>query len=134
MKKTRRTSRVGENVRNALVEVFRSDLKGVDLGLSSITEVEVSPDLHYARVYMSGLKEEDTRKTVSELQEVRGRIRHYLGQRIHLRHTPELDFRYDETTMKASRIESILWDIAQQEKQRLAEEPPPEEEEKPDGE
>ncbi|HEX9986527.1 MAG TPA: 30S ribosome-binding factor RbfA [Thermoanaerobaculia bacterium] len=124
MKKTRRTSRVGENVRNALVEVFRHDLKGIDLGLTSMTEVEVSPDLHYARVYMSGLNEDEARKTIDTLQEARGRIRHALGQRIHLRYTPELDFRYDETTMKASRIESILYDISQQEKQRLQEEQP----------
>jgi ribosome-binding factor A len=133
MKKTRRTSKVGENVRNALVEVFRHDLKGIDLGLTSMTEVEVSPDLHYARVYMSGLNEDDARKTVDQLQEARGRIRHALGQRIHLRYTPELDFRYDETTMKASRIESILYDISQQEKQRLQEEQPDDAESEDDG-
>ena len=112
MKKTRRTSRVGENVRDALAQVLRTDLKDVDLGWSSISEVEVSPDLHYARVFMTGLKEEDTKKTVEELRRVAGQVRHHLGRRIHLRYTPELDFRYDETTMRASRIESILTDIA----------------------
>lgn len=108
MKKTRRTSRVGENVRNALVEVFRHDLKGVDVGWSSISEVEVSPDLHYARVYVTGLKEEETKETVEALRRVAPRIRHYLGRRIHLRYTPELDFRYDETAMRASRVELLL--------------------------
>ncbi len=108
MKKTRRTSRVGENIRNALVEVFRQDLKGVELGWSSINDVEVSPDLQYARVYITGLKEEDTKKAVEDLRAVAPRIRHLLGRRIHLRFTPELDFRYDETAMRASRIELIL--------------------------
>lgn len=107
MRKTRRTSRVGEMIRDALVEVFRHDLKE-DLGFTSITDVEVSPDLHFARVYMSGLKEDDTRAVVERLQEQRGRVRRFLGARIRLRHTPELDFRYDETTMRASRIEAIL--------------------------
>ena len=55
MKKTRRTSRVGEMVRDALVEVLRHDLKNVDIGFASITGVDVSPDLHFARVYISGL-------------------------------------------------------------------------------
>ena len=111
MKKTRRTSRVGEMVRDALVEVFRHDLK-TDLGFTSITDVEVSPDLHFARVYISGLKEEDTRVVVDRLQDLRGRVRKFLGQRIRLRYTPELDFRYDETTMRASRIEEILMQVA----------------------
>jgi ribosome-binding factor A len=100
-------------IRDALVEVFRQDLKQ-DLGFTSITDVEVSPDLHFARVYMSGLKEDETRETVDRLQAQRGRVRKLLGARIRLRHTPELDFRYDETTMRASRIESILTEISRE--------------------
>ena len=111
MKKTRRTSRVGENIRDVLVQVLRSDVKGVDLGWSSISEVEVSPDLHYARVYITGLKEVDTKATVEELRRVAGQVRHHLGKRIHLRYTPELDFRYDETAMRALRVETILREV-----------------------
>jgi ribosome-binding factor A len=108
MRKTRRTSRVGESVREALVEVFRHDLKDSRFNLLSITGVDVSPDLHYARVFLSGLKEEETKALVKDLAEAQGRVRHFLGQRIRLRYTPELDFRYDETQLRASRIESIL--------------------------
>jgi ribosome-binding factor A len=111
MKKTRRTSRVGENVRDALAQILRTDLQDVNVGWSSISEVEVSPDLHYARVYMTGLKEEDTKKAVEELRRVAGKIRHLLGKRIHLRYTPELDFRYDDTAMRALRIETVLREV-----------------------
>ena len=111
MRKTRRTAKVGETIRDALVEVFRHDVRDPQLGLSSFTEVEVSPDLHYARVYVSGLKEDETKALVKELQQARGRVRHALGRRIHLRYTPELDFRYDETTMRASRIEALLYEV-----------------------
>ncbi len=45
---------------------------------------------------------------VKVLTEAKGRVRHFLGQRIRLRYTPELDFRYDETSVRASRIESLL--------------------------
>lgn len=124
MKKTRRTSRVGENVRDALVQILRSDIKGFDMGWSSISEVEVSPDLHYARVYITGLEEEATKAKVDELREVAGQVRHHLGRRIHLRYTPELDFRYDETAMRALRIETILREVM----------PPKEEEAEEDGE
>jgi len=121
MKKTRRTSRVGEMVRDALVEVFRHDLK-TDLGFTSITEVEVSPDLHFAIVYISGLKEDETRVIVDRLRDLSGRVRKFLGQRIRLRYTPELDFRYDETTMRASRIEEILMQVKREEGDKPSEE------------
>jgi ribosome-binding factor A len=111
MRKTRRTSRVGESVRDALVEVFRFDLKDVDLGLASIVDVEVSPDLHHARVFMSGLKEEETRKVIDLLQQRQGRIRSALGKRIRLRYTPELEFRFDDTATRAGRIESLLHEL-----------------------
>ena len=111
MRKTRRTSRVGETLRDALVEVFRHDLRDARLELISITEVEVSPDLHLARVFLSGLKEEDVRQMVKELHAQRGKIRHFLGQKIRLRYTPELDFRYDDTSARAGRIEQLLSDI-----------------------
>jgi ribosome-binding factor A len=122
MKKTRRTSRVGEMVRDALVEVLRHDLKNVDIGFASITGIDVSPDLHFARVYMSGLNEEQTREAVERLQQARGAARRFLGQRIRLRYTPELDFRYDDTAMRASRIESILHDVSQHASQDASQE------------
>jgi len=111
VRKTRRTSQVGTTICDALVDVFRRDLKDGALGMTSVTDVEVSPDLQYARVYVSGLTEEETKATVQELQQRKGRIRSLIGQRIRLRYTPELDFRYDETTMRASRIESILSEV-----------------------
>lgn len=118
MRKTRRTSRVGETVRDALVEVLRFDMKDLGMGLASITEVEVSPDLHFARVFVSGLKEDETRALVDELQERRGRIRGFLGKRIRLRYTPELDFKFDETTMRASRIEGLLTEIRERDEEQ----------------
>ena len=111
MRKTRRTSKVGEVVRDALVEVFRFDMKDISLGLASITGVEVSPDLHYARVFISGFEEDETKDTVKKLQGARSVIRKFLGQRIRLRYLPELDFKFDETTMRASRIESLLQEV-----------------------
>jgi ribosome-binding factor A len=129
MKKTRRTSRVGENVRDALAQVLRTDVS-LDIGWVSISEVEVSPDLHYARVYMTGLKEEETKKAVEELRRVAGQIRHHLGKRIHLRYTPELDFRYDETAMRALRVETLLREVIppnpeNEEEAKPDEDPPP---------
>ncbi|HUJ15693.1 MAG TPA: 30S ribosome-binding factor RbfA [Thermoanaerobaculia bacterium] len=115
MRKTKRTSRVGETIRDAIAEIFRRDLKDERLMMISVTEVEVSPDLHLARVFVSGLKEEETKQTVRDLNARSGRIRHFLGQRIRLRVTPELEFRYDDTSARAGRIEQLLADIKKNE-------------------
>jgi len=115
MRKTKRTSRVGTTVRDAIVDIFRHDLKDGRLAMVSVTEVEVSPDLHLARVFISGLNEEETKQIARDLNAQGGRIRHFLGQRIRLRFTPELDFRYDETPARAGRIEQLLSDIKKNE-------------------
>ena len=102
-------------IRDAMVEVFRHDLNDGRLAMVSITEVEVSPDLNVARVFLSGLNVEETKQIVKDLHGQRGRIRHFLGQRIRLRVTPELDFRYDETPARAGRIEQLLAEIKKKE-------------------
>ena len=99
-------------------EIVFGDLKDIALGLASVTEVEVSPDLHFARVFVSGFSEEETRRVVDELQQRRGRIRSFLGKRIRLRYTPELDFRYDDTAARAGRIESLLHDLKTDESEK----------------
>ena len=98
-----------------MVEVFRHDLNDSRLAMVSITEVEVSPDLHLARIFISGLNEEEARRIVKDLHERRGSIRHFLGQRMRLRVIPELDFRFDETPARAGRIEQLLADIKKNE-------------------
>jgi ribosome-binding factor A len=111
MKQTRRTAQVGQTIRDALVEIFRRDLKDITLPMVSVNSVDVSPDLHFARVYITGFKEDEAIAAVEALQQRRGRIRGLLGQRIHLRYTPELDFKYDESAMRAMRVETLLRDV-----------------------
>ncbi len=127
MRKTRRTSKVGEMIRDALVEVLRHDVKDLPLELNSITDVEVSPDLHFARVFISGLTEEQAKAKVKELQNGRSRVRRALGQRIRLRYTPELEFKYDDTPIRAGRIEDILMKVKPKEEPPSSEEPDDEE-------
>jgi len=115
MRKTKRTSRVGETMREALVEVFRHDLKDSRLAMVSITDVEVAPDLSLARVFISGLNADETKGIARDLNSQGGRVRHFLGQRIRLRVTPNLEFRYDETGARAGRIESLLQEIKKKE-------------------
>lgn len=95
-------------MRDALVEVFRHDLRDIQLGFSSITAVDVSPDLHYAKVHITGLKEKETRDVIDQLQEARAQVRHHLARRVKMRYTPELDFKFDEAPERGGRIEDLL--------------------------
>lgn len=113
-------------MRDALVEVFRHDLRDIQLGFSSITAVDVSPDLHYAKVHITGLKEKETRDVIDKLQEARAQVRHHLARRVKMRYTPELDFKFDEAPERGGRIEDLLTVInkkqARVDQQRAAEE------------
>lgn len=113
-------------MRDALVEVFRHDLRDIQLGFSSITAVDVSPDLHYAKVHITGLKEKETRDVIDKLQDARAQVRHHLARRVKMRYTPELDFKFDEAPERGGRIEDLLTVInkkqARVDQQRAAEE------------
>lgn len=109
MKKTRRTSKVGDLLQQEIATIIRRDLGDWALAFVSVTGVEISTDLRFARVFVSALGEQaDLAAAVTSLQKARGRIKHLIGQRVSLRYTPELEFHPDMTTLKASSIEKIL--------------------------
>ncbi|HUO83957.1 MAG TPA: 30S ribosome-binding factor RbfA [Thermoanaerobaculia bacterium] len=114
MKKTRRTIRVGEMLRDEIVQIMRRDLGDPGLQFVSITDVEVATDFRHARVFISSLgSAEDRDEAVRKLQSVAGRIRYLLGQRVRLRHVPQLQFRADLTAERAARIEELLGEVRQ---------------------
>lgn len=109
MKKTRRTTQVGDEIRSELSLILQRELNDPDLGFLTVTAVELSPDLKYAKVFVSSLsKPKDRQKSLDTLRHAAGRIRHLLAQRANLRYTPELDFRLDETAERAASVERVL--------------------------
>lgn len=112
MKKTRRSSQVGDMVRSELASIIYRDMSDPELSLVTITDVEMTPDLRLARVFVSSLGDEAARdKAVVALQKAKGKLRHALSRRAALRVTPELEFRSDTTALRASAIEKILHDV-----------------------
>lgn len=97
---SQRQLRVGELIRRGLSEILsRGDVHDTDLNRMLITvgEVRTSPDLHIATVYvwpMSGEGQEDVLKILARNK---GELRHYIGKKLGLKHTPDLRFRLDET-------------------------------------
>ena len=74
----------------------------------TITDVKVSNDLSYAKVYFTVLDQNKINLTLKGLKEASGFIRHELRNRVDIRQIPELEFVYDESLEEAKKIEDII--------------------------
>ncbi|MEW6723692.1 MAG: 30S ribosome-binding factor RbfA [Bacillota bacterium] len=108
---TTRDRRLRSALRAELSELIRK-LKDPRIGFVSITDVEVTGDGKYARVFVS-IFGDDTAKddTLAALRRAAGHLRSELGRVMHLRITPELQFRLDESIERGARIERVLREI-----------------------
>ena len=112
--KSQRQLRVGEELRhlisNALLrETFYDQI--IENNNITITEVNVSPDLKNAKVYIMPLGGENKFEVLDSLNKANGRIRKLISNNINLRQIPKLQFRIDETFEYAKNIENILQKI-----------------------
>ncbi|UOF89394.1 30S ribosome-binding factor RbfA [Fodinisporobacter ferrooxydans] len=104
-----RVSRVGEQIKKEINDIVRYELKDPRIGFLTITDVEVSGDLSYAKVFISVLgKEEERDHTLQALVRASGFIRSELGKRLRIRHTPELSFSLDRSLDYSERIHDVL--------------------------
>ena len=106
----RRVDRIEEQLRMELSEIIERDIHDPRIGLVSVTNVKVSPDLSHARVFISMLGgEADRKRALQGLKSAAGFARRELGRRLHhLRRVPDLVFSYDESVEKDIRFEELL--------------------------
>jgi ribosome-binding factor A len=105
----RRAARLNEQVRRELTALLQTDVRDPRIGLVTITDVEVSPDLYHAKVFFSVLGGEAERESATEgLRAAAGYLRTEIGRRMHIRRSPELHFTYDATLQHALHIEKLL--------------------------
>ncbi len=107
---TRRTERINDQLREEISELLRHEVKDPRVGgLVSITEVQVSPDLRNAKVYVSVLGSHDEKVSTLEALSAASRfLQRELSKRLTIRRTPKLVFVADETLEEGSRILSLL--------------------------
>jgi ribosome-binding factor A len=104
-----RPARVGEMIRMEISELLVRELKDPRIGLTTVTEVKMSPDLKQARVYVSVLGgTEERQKTLDGLNSAASHIRHAIGARLRLRNAPELSFCYDHSIEYGAKIEELI--------------------------
>lgn len=90
--------------------IFGTEVKNEVLKSVVVTSVKITNDLSFAKVYYTCFNE-DKKLVSKELRESEGYLRSMLAKRIDMRHTPELNFVYDESLEYAKRIEDKIKEI-----------------------
>ena len=104
-----RMRRVDEAMREVLSGAITSELKDPRVGFVTVTAVQTTTDLRQARVYVSVLGADAVRRrSLDGLRSAHGYLQRRVAEELHLKHTPTLDFVYDDTTDRAQRIDELL--------------------------
>ena len=106
---TNRIGRINEEIQRELSELLRNvkDPR-VQKTMISITRVQTTSDLRYAKVWFSVLDKDLGRETLKGLKSAGGWLRRELGAKLQLRYTPELVWEEDTSITHGARIFDIL--------------------------
>ena len=105
-----RIGRSYEEIQRELASLIRTVKDPRVHGLVSITAVDTTSDLRYAKIYVSVLDKSDVKEVVKGLKSAAGYLRRELGAALKLRYTPELLFVEDDSIGKGAHILSLLRD------------------------
>jgi ribosome-binding factor A len=109
-----RSKRVSELLLEEISWLIKRELKDPRIGFVTLTGVEVSKDIRYARVYVSVMGTDDERAScIKGLKHAVGFIKKRLGENLRLRNLPDLEFVLDTSLDKVKRINELIKDIKQ---------------------
>ena len=104
-----RMRRVDEAVREVLSDAISHQVKDPRVGFVTVTAVETAPDLRRARVFVSVLGEQGVRKrSLDGLRSAHGVLQRAVARELRLKHTPALEFVYDDTSERGMRIAELI--------------------------
>lgn len=110
-KNTNRINKIEEEFKREISQIINYEMNNTNItGMISVTKVKVTPDLSYARVYVSMINS-SKKKTLEALKKSSGYVRTLLAHRVNLRTTPEIIFEFDESIEYGAKIDAILNDI-----------------------
>lgn len=108
----RRAQRAGRLIQVEISKIIQGELKDPRIGFVTVTGVDVTDNMRYAKVFVTVLKKEKEALTLKVLEHAKGFIRREIGHRIKLRFTPEIEFKFDESTERGAHIDEVLRKIA----------------------
>ena len=121
MRNYRREDQLSGAITRELSDLMRTRMKDPRIGFASITGVELSHDLRYAKVYVSVMgSPEEQRETMRGLDSANGFLRRELAQRLTIRHVPEISFRLDESIARGARVLDLLKQVEKESAVRVS--------------
>ena len=107
---THRIEQVNKLIRRELSELLQHQVKDPRLGsFIAVTEVSTSPDLKYAKVFISSIGSEgENREILGVLAAASGFLRNEMSRRLKLRRIPELNFRWDDSIERGDHILKLI--------------------------
>jgi ribosome-binding factor A len=125
-----RSRRVAQQIQRTLSELIRREIRDPRLGLVTLTEVRMSPDLSYATVYYSVMnaKPEEAREVLEDAADI---LRGPLGRSLGLRHAPELRFEADDLIESGARLSSLINQAVKSDAERHVDDPAEDDESDP---
>lgn len=111
-----RTDRLNSLLKEVISEVIKRDVRNPHVAeLVTVTRVQITKDLHYAKVYISVIgSEQQKAETLAALQSAAGFIAVNSSQKVVMRYFPELTFKLDDSVEKHMRIEELLGKISEE--------------------
>jgi ribosome-binding factor A len=110
-----RPERVAHELKIEVSQIIARELADPRVGLATVTDAQVSPDLRHARVYVSVLGQPDEqRAALAALNHAAGFIRRALSARLPLRRSPTLTFAFDESVERGARMTQLLDDLVKE--------------------
>jgi len=103
-----RIGRINEEIQRELSTLIRSVKDPRVTGMISVTAVDTTPDLKFAKIYISVLDKSDCTQVLKGLKSASGWLRRELGHSLNLRYTPELTFVRDDSIDKGAHILDLL--------------------------
>ena len=115
-----RIGRINEEIQRELADQLRrlKDPRVAQVGMVSITRVDTTGDLRYARVYISVLDKTQEKDVLKGLKSAAGFLRRELGRALQLRYTPELQFIPDDSILHGAHILEVLRQVEQKDADR----------------
>ena len=126
-----RIGRINEEIQRELAELIRSLKDPRTRTMISITHVDTTPDLRYAKVFVSVLEDARSKEALKGLKSAAGWLRRELGSRLQLRYTPELVFQLDDSLKYGAHMFDLLSRLSAEEHRAPAEDSASEEEDTP---
>ena len=105
-----RIGRINEEIQRELASLIRNVKDPRVTGMISVTAVDTTPDLRYAKIYISVLDKSDCTQVLKGLKSAAGYLRRELGHALQLRYTPELTFIQDDSIDQGAHILQMLRD------------------------